>query len=49
MSRPLNLITVDEPSQTALEFIRFCQSTEVHDLIRSNFFVPITSETDAAQ
>ncbi|MFN3161011.1 MAG: phosphate ABC transporter substrate-binding protein [Rubinisphaera brasiliensis] len=49
MSRPLNLITADEPSQTALEFIRFCQSTEVHDLIRSNFFVPITSEPDVAQ
>lgn len=49
MSRPLNLLTVDEPSQTALEFIRFCQSTEVHDLIRSNYFVPIPSEPDVAQ
>ena len=49
MSRLLNLITVDEPSPIALEFIRFCQSTGVHDLIRSNYFVPITSEPDAAQ
>lgn len=44
MSRPLNLITTDAPSSLAMEFIRFCRSPEVHDLVRSQYFVPITSE-----
>jgi phosphate transport system substrate-binding protein len=42
MSRPLNLITTYSPSKLATQFIEFCQSTEVHDLIASQFFVPIT-------
>ncbi|MBA2117067.1 phosphate ABC transporter substrate-binding protein [Bremerella alba] len=49
MSRPLSLITTDSPSPLAMEFIRFCQSTEVHDLVRSQYFVPVTSEPNAAQ
>ncbi|MBV10494.1 phosphate ABC transporter substrate-binding protein [Rubinisphaera sp.] len=49
MSRPLNLITTDSPSSLASEFIRYCQSPEVHDLIRSQYFIPVSSEPNVAQ
>ncbi len=49
MSRPLNLITTDSPSPLASEFIRFCQSSEVHDLVKSQYFVPVASAKDVAQ
>ncbi len=49
MSRPLNLVTTSTPSKLATEFIRFCQSADVHDLVRSQYFVPVSSETDVAK
>ena len=49
MSRPLNLVTSGESSDLATEFIRFCQSADVHDLVKSQFFVPIDSDQDVSQ
>ncbi|MBM4000950.1 MAG: phosphate ABC transporter substrate-binding protein [Planctomycetes bacterium] len=49
MSRPLNLVTTDSPSPLALEFVRFCRSADVHDLIRAQYFVPRASDPDAEQ
>ncbi|MEZ6095279.1 MAG: phosphate ABC transporter substrate-binding protein [Pirellulaceae bacterium] len=49
MSRPLNLITTDSPSPLATEFIRYCQSSDVHDLVKSQYFVPVAIEADVAQ
>lgn len=49
MSRPLNLVTADSTSPLAIEFIRFCQSDDVHDLVRSQYFVPIRSESGIAK
>ena len=43
MSRPLNLVTGGTPSDLAKEFVRFCQSPEVHDLVKSQFFVPLVA------
>lgn len=47
MSRPLNLMTTHSPTPLASDFIRYCQSAEVHDLVKSQYFVPVASETDA--
>lgn len=41
VSRPLNLVTFGSSSDLAREFIRFCQSEEVHDLVVSQYFVPV--------
>ncbi len=49
MSRPLNLVTADSTSELASKFIQFCQSVEVHDLVRSQYFVPVTSERGVAK
>lgn len=49
MSRFLSLLTTDSPSPLAMEFIRFCQSVEVHDLVKSQYFVPIKSESTLAK
>lgn len=49
MSRPLNLVTTSGPSTLATEFIRFCQSADVHDLVKSQYFVPVARETDVAK
>jgi phosphate transport system substrate-binding protein len=49
MSRPLNLVTTDSPSPLASEFIRFCQSKGVHDLVTSLYFVPLESGADVAK
>lgn len=49
MSRPLNLVTTDSSSSLAIALIRFCQSEGVHDLVRSQYFVPIESERDRAK
>ena len=40
LSRPLNLVTLGEPSALAQDFIRFARSKEAHDLVREQFFVP---------
>lgn len=49
MSRPLNLVTSHSPSPLATAFIRFCQSNNAHDLVKSQYFVPIESESDVAE
>ncbi len=49
MGRLLNLITTASPSPLAAEFIHFCQSSDVHDLVKSQYFVPIASESNVAQ
>ncbi len=41
MSRPLNLVTPPKTSKLVSEFIAYCQSADVHDLIRAQFFVPL--------
>ncbi len=48
MSRPLNLVTTESPTPLALAFIRFCQSAAVHELVKSQYFVPVASEPDVA-
>ena len=48
MSRPLNLITTASPSRLASEFIRYCQSSKVHDLVKSQYFVPVANEANVA-
>lgn len=49
MSRPLNLVTTESPSQLAVAFVQFCQSADVHDLVKSQYFVPVTSESNVAK
>lgn len=41
MSRPLNLVTAGTPGKLALAFIHYCQSEDVHDLVVSQYFVPV--------
>lgn len=40
ISRPLNLVTLGEPAGMTAEFIRYCQSEDVHDLVKAHYFVP---------
>ncbi len=49
MSRPLNLVTNGTPSVLATEFIRFCQSPEVHDVIKAQYFVPAGTASHVSQ
>ena len=42
ISRPLNLLTKGAPKGLQRSFIEFCQSKEVHDLIKAQYFVPAT-------
>lgn len=49
ISRPLNLISQKSPSPLAVAFIQYCQSSEVHDLVKSQYFVPIAGEANVAQ
>ena len=39
--RPLNLVTTRPPEGRIREFIEFAQSNEVHDLVESQYFVPL--------
>ena len=41
LSRRLNLVTGQRPGPLAMEFINYCQSEEVRDLIVEQYFVPI--------
>ena len=43
VSRPLNLVTLGDPADTARTFINYCQSEDVHDLIRAQYFVPLAN------
>jgi len=49
MSRPLNLVTKSAPSPLAEAFIHFCQSSQVHDLVESQYFCPVARETDVTE
>lgn len=41
LSRTLNLVTSGEPEPLAQAFIEFAQSSEVHDIVEQQHFVPI--------
>lgn len=41
ISRPLNLVTKGEPTALSQDFITFAQSSQVHDTIQEQFFVPV--------
>lgn len=41
LARPLNLVTKGTPGALAQRFIAFARSERVHDLVRSQFFVPL--------
>ena len=41
LARPLILVTDSRPSALAKNFIRFAQSTSVHDLVEGLSYVPI--------
>lgn len=40
--RELNLVTLEAPEGLAREFIDFALSPDVHDLVKEQFFVPVT-------
>lgn len=42
LSRPLNLVTRDTPTGIAWDFIRFAQSSAAEEIIRGQYFVPIS-------
>jgi phosphate transport system substrate-binding protein len=42
LSRPLNLVTRTAPAGLAKEFIDFARSDQVHDIVKEQYFVPIT-------
>ncbi len=42
LSRPLNLITLDQPTGLAKDFITFASSKQIADLINAQYFVPVT-------
>ena len=41
LSRPLNLITREQPTGTIKAFIDFALSDQVNDLINAQYFVPV--------
>ncbi|MFQ5501529.1 MAG: phosphate ABC transporter substrate-binding protein [Phycisphaerae bacterium] len=41
LSRPLNLVTRNNPTGLAKEFIDFARSAQVHDIIKEQYFVPL--------
>lgn len=43
LSRPLNLITRPAPQGLAKQFIEFARSTQVHDLIEAQYYVPASN------
>ncbi len=43
MSRPLNLVTQPQPTELVRQFVQYCLSGEVHDLIRKQYFVPTST------
>lgn len=42
LSRPLNLVTQTEPTGLAKEFIDFARSQQVHDIVKAQYFVPLS-------
>jgi phosphate transport system substrate-binding protein len=43
LSRPLNLVTKGPATGLAKQFIEFAQSTQVKDLVKEQYFVPLVS------
>ena len=43
LSRPLNIVTLDEPLGLAKEFIEFAQSSQVLGLVEQQYFIPINA------
>jgi len=41
LSRPLILVTAEEPNEATVRFIKYCQSEDVADLVRELSYVPI--------
>lgn len=41
LARPLNLVSKGEPGVVARRFIDFARSRDVHDIVESQFFVPV--------
>lgn len=41
LSRPLNLITSREPQGLIQRFIEFARSSQTHDLVEAQYFVPV--------
>jgi phosphate transport system substrate-binding protein len=41
MCRPLNLVTTVSPGKLVMIFVEYCQSKAVHDLVASQYFVPV--------
>src|SRR5205823_5182135 len=41
LSRDLNLVTMAKPDGTAEQFIKYCLSSQIDDLIKEQFFVDI--------
>jgi phosphate transport system substrate-binding protein len=42
LSRPLNFVTLPEPSSLAQDFIQFAQSSQIHDTVEAQYFVPVS-------
>ncbi|SCY66052.1 phosphate ABC transporter substrate-binding protein, PhoT family [Nitrosospira sp. Nl5] len=42
LSRPLNLVTRGMPKGLVRDFIKFARSEQVHDLVKAQYFVPIS-------
>jgi phosphate transport system substrate-binding protein len=42
LSRPLNLITRTAPQGLAKDFIEFARSTQIHDLVEAQYYVPVS-------
>ena len=42
LSRPLNLVTPAEPEGLARDFIEFARSKQAHDLVKAQYFVPVS-------
>ncbi|TXI20816.1 MAG: phosphate ABC transporter substrate-binding protein [Nitrosomonas sp.] len=44
LSRPLNLVTLGEPQGLASQFIEFARSPQVHDLVETQYFIPVNAD-----
>ena len=42
LSRPLNLVTKTTPQGLTKKFIDFARAQDVHDIVKEQYFVPIT-------
>jgi len=42
LSRPLNFVTADKPTDLTQDFIQFAQSPQIHDIVEAQYFVPVS-------